>query len=375
MTGFQARVFSGAIDPEDLEIVRRVVVPTGQAGVLDTAYYGDVRAELPHHRQSVTARGAWRTSTRTSPVFTGVDTVRGIERLQFTDGTFNLTNISNLAAYGTINLSPLDPEQGEQIAATPAFNDPQGVNAGSIVYTWQSALPVIDGADEDGGDWAAIATAADATTFTPTEAETGRRIRVVATFQDSSGATRVDRLAGHAARGQRQRRADGSRHRQHGAARRRRPDRQRAGRPRWHHDGGVPPPVAGRGRRDVHEHPRRDRSDVHRQRCPGRPAVRVVVTYTDDRGRRRWPCRRRPPQWSARHRRRPPAADRRWRRDEFVGCTCRRRSGRSTLAPRAGVVPTGSMTTVNVVTAGVPADATAVSLNVTATGTYRCRLS
>ena len=35
----------------------------------------------------------------------------------------------------------------------------------------------------------------------------------------------------------------------------------------------------------------------------------------------------------------------------------------------AAVVPTGSITTVNVVTAGVPADAKAVSLNVTATGT------
>ena len=187
MTGFQARVFSGAIDPEDLEIVRRIVVPTGQADVIDTAYYGDVRANYLITRNG---DGTWRVEhlDTDSPLFTGVDTVRSIERLQFTDGTFNLANISNLAAYGTINLSPLDPEQGAQIVATPAFNDPQGINTDSIVYTWQSAPVAMDGTDEEDGDWAAVATAADATTFTPTEAEIGQRIRVVATFLDSAGA-------------------------------------------------------------------------------------------------------------------------------------------------------------------------------------------
>ena len=363
MTGFQARVFSGAIDPEDLEIVRRVVVPTGQTGVLDTAYYGDVRANylITDNRD-----GTWRVAhlDATSPVFTGVDTVRGIERLQFTDGTFNLTNTSNLAAYGTINLSPLDPEQGEQITATPAFNDPQGVNAGSIVYTWQSALPVIDGADEDGGDWAAIASAADATTFTPTEAETGRRIRVVATFQDGSGATEsivspatlpvgnvndaptglvIDNTSPHAG------------------------DVLTANVPAdldgttvaaFHHqwqvgDGATFTNIPGA------TGPTFTVSDAQAGR-----QLRVVVTYTDDRGTAEMavsaptaavvgtPPPPPPP---------PPVAD------EFVGLSAPFRA--LDTRSSAGVVPADSVTTVNVVTAGVPADATAVSLNVTATGT------
>ena len=388
MTGFQARVFSGAIDPEDLEIVRRIVVPTGQADVIDTAYYGDVRANYLITRNG---DGTWRVEhlDTDSPLFTGVDTVRSIERLQFTDGTFNLANISNLAAYGTINLSPLDPEQGAQIVATPAFNDPQGINTDSIVYTWQSAPVAMDGTDEEDGDWAAVATAADATTFTPTEAEIGQRIRVVATFLDSAGALETIVSPATLAGRQCERRADGSRHRQHGAQRRRRPDGHGAERPRRHHDGSLQLSVAGWGRRDVHEHRRRFCSDVHGRRCASRSAVaggghlHRRPGYGGD-GRVGCHC------CGGRHASAPAASATSTASagrdaaggdaaggappvvtplvpDQVVGLAApfRALDTRSTAA----VVPTGSITTVNVVTAGVPADAKAVSLNVTATGT------
>ena len=300
MTGFQARVFSGAIDPEDLEIVRRIVVPTGQADVIDTAYYGDVRANYLITRNG---DGTWRVEhlDTDSPLFTGVDTVRSIERLQFTDGTFNLANIGNLAAYGTINLSPLDPEQGAQIVATPAFNDPQGINADSIVYTWQSAPVAMDGTAEEDGDWAAVATAADATTFTPTEAEIGQRIRVVATFLDSAGALETIVSPATLAGGQRQRRADGARHRQHGAQRRRRPDGHGAERPRRHHDGSLQLSVAG------WETARRSRTSpallLRRSRPPMRKSVGSCGWWspTPTTGvRQRWPCRLPLLRWSAR---------------------------------------------------------------------------
>ena len=273
MTGFQARVFSGAIDPEDLEIVRRIVVPTGQADIVDTAYYGDVRANYLITRNG---DGTWRVEhlDTDSPVTTGVDTVRGIERLQFTDGTFNLANISNLAAYGTINLSPLDPEQGEQIVATPAFTDPQGINALDD-RLHLAVCPRADGRRRRRG--CRLGCHRDGGRRHHLHPDRGRDrspdpgrgdVR-----QDNAGATRVDRLAGDAAGGQCQRRTDGSRHRQHGAARRRRPDRQRPERPRRHDDVDLPPPVAGRRRHDVHRPPRRHRSDVHGHRCPGRPTA------------------------------------------------------------------------------------------------------
>ena len=361
MAGFQARVFSGAIDPEDLEIVRQIVVPTGQAAVIDTAFYGDVRT---NYLITNNGDGTWRVEhlDTDSPVFTGVDTVRGIERLQFTDGTFNLTNISNLAAYGTINLSPLDPEQGEQITATPAFTDPQGIDTGSIVYTWQSAPVAMDGTDEEDGDWAAIATAADATTFTPTEAEIGQRIRVVATFLDGAGALEtivspatlpvgnvndvptglvIDNMAPHAgdvltATGPN--------------------DLDGTTMSTFHHqwqvgDGTTYANIPGA------TGPTFTAGDAQAGR-----QLRVVVTYTDDRGTAELavstataavvgtPPPPPPP---------PPVSD------EFVGLSARALDTRST----AGVVPTGSVTTVDVAAAGVPAGARAVSLNVTVTGT------
>ncbi len=120
---------------------------------------------------------------------------------------------------------------------------------------------------------------------------------------------------------------------------------------------------------------RRSPSPIRRSASSCESSSRTPTTWVP---RRRLP-RRPPPLWSRRRlcrrrlcRRRPPtrsAAARRPRRWRTSSSVCRRRSGRSTLATQRRWSRRGRSRRSMWTSAGVPADATAVSLNVTATGT------
>jgi hypothetical protein len=107
----------------------------------------------------------------------GVDTLRNVERLTFADGTWSgdgATLLSaNVPASGTVAISDATPAEDQPLTATPALVDPNGVDAASLLLVWEA---------EFGPDvWAGVGTGP---TFTPTDAVVGRRLRVVATFED-----------------------------------------------------------------------------------------------------------------------------------------------------------------------------------------------
>ena len=104
----------------------------------------------------------------------GVDKIRNIELLQFTDRVINLT--------GEPVISDETPLEGEELTALPGtialFN---GISEEAITFQWQSA---------NGGGFTDIQ-GATGTTFTPTQAQAGLTLRVVAKFTDSTGIART----------------------------------------------------------------------------------------------------------------------------------------------------------------------------------------
>ena len=84
----QQAVFDGTVDPGQLVSVREIVpAPAGDTGV-DTAVFLAPRASytiVPNANGSVTVTQTGAVNTPTQKVSDGVDTLRGIERLQFTD--------------------------------------------------------------------------------------------------------------------------------------------------------------------------------------------------------------------------------------------------------------------------------------------------
>ena len=180
MTAFQERVFAGSLSPAAITMHREIVMPSGQEDVVDTAYYEDVRA---NHVITNNNDGTWRVAhveEDAGGLASGVDTLRNIERIQFADESVDLVPGDNGAAFGTLNLSTLSPTEDEQLSVTGAFDDPQGVQEETIVYTWHYG--------DDEGEWTPSANGVG-TRFTPGDAEAGWPLRVTATFQDGDGTT------------------------------------------------------------------------------------------------------------------------------------------------------------------------------------------
>jgi Ca2+-binding RTX toxin-like protein len=183
MAELQPDVFAGTLDPANIVAVREIRT-TGPDGI-DTAVYTGPRADY-----DVDNRGGGRafiTHARNIPACCadqtgllkgdGTDTLRNIERLQFADQTVELVNIAtNTPPTGTVTLSTTTPAENQAITATRAFDDIDGVNAATIVFTWES--------ETSPGSWAAVGTGA---TFTPDDAQVGFPLRAVATYTDGDG--------------------------------------------------------------------------------------------------------------------------------------------------------------------------------------------
>ena len=75
---------------------------------------------------------------RAGPAIDGTDTLRNVERLTFSDQTVEVNPLlTNTPATGTVTLSDTTPAENQQLTATRAFNDADGVDAPSIQFAWQ----------------------------------------------------------------------------------------------------------------------------------------------------------------------------------------------------------------------------------------------
>jgi hypothetical protein len=180
MVDFQADIFAGKIKPSELQIVREIVTPTDQAEVIDTAVYGDVRA---NHELTRNANGTWTVAhvdDNAGALSTGVDTLRNIERVQFADEVVDLVALANSLPTGTVTISPEQPVEDQEVTATHNIEDADGIREGTTAYTWEW------GSDETG--WTASSTADGTATFVPGDEEAGNRLRVTVTYTDQMGA-------------------------------------------------------------------------------------------------------------------------------------------------------------------------------------------
>ncbi|HET9595230.1 MAG TPA: peroxidase family protein [Anaeromyxobacteraceae bacterium] len=81
--------------------------------------------------------------------------------------------VTNSPATGTVTISSASPVRGQPLTLSQAIVDPDGINGGTLQFTWQvEATP---------GVWSSVGTGA---TFTPSSSVVSKRLRVVATFRD-----------------------------------------------------------------------------------------------------------------------------------------------------------------------------------------------
>ena len=110
----------------------------------------------------------------------GVDTLWGIEVLRFADG--DMTVAAPLgAASGTPVISDTSPTEGIAITVnTAAITDPNGL--GVFSYTWEASAT-------NGATWTVVGT--NSPTFTPTQLQVGRILRVLVSFTDGAGNSEI----------------------------------------------------------------------------------------------------------------------------------------------------------------------------------------
>jgi len=107
----------------------------------------------------------------------GTDTLGGVEKAAFADGSFELRNlVPNSPPGGSLTISGT-PREGFLLLAVSALTDPDGL--GALSYRWQaSADNGVTWADVDGGSGSG---------YTPGAAQVGQRVRVVASYVDGRG--------------------------------------------------------------------------------------------------------------------------------------------------------------------------------------------
>jgi Ca2+-binding RTX toxin-like protein len=168
----KTELLSGAINPGQLRIVREILSnPAAAAADVDTAVYSDVRASYDVTRN---ADGTWTVAHLRGTAADGIDTVRNVEQLAFADQVMNLT--------GAPAILDTTPTEGRALTAQAgtilAFS---GVPAAAVSFQWQSL---------SGASFVNIPGATGAS-FTPTQAQVGTQLRVVASFIDQFGVPRA----------------------------------------------------------------------------------------------------------------------------------------------------------------------------------------
>jgi Ca2+-binding RTX toxin-like protein len=177
MNDLLSGVFAGEIDPGDISIVREIVLDADQPDTINTAVFRD-----PEENYTITENDDGTTTVAHNGDF-GTDTLRNIQRLQF--GPAEAPEIIGLPlevppvnspATGQPVIVGTAVENEELTVDTSAIADADGV--GTFTFEWQVQ-------DVDTGDWVTPASGnAGGPTFTPTFQEVGQNIRVVVSFLD-----------------------------------------------------------------------------------------------------------------------------------------------------------------------------------------------
>lgn len=177
MTELAARMFSGALNPGQLKIVREIL-DTNESGDVDTALFSD---DLANYDITENPDGTVTVAHARGTQTDGTDTLRNIEQLQFADQTIVIA----AAATGQPVINDLTPTEGQTLTLdTSSIADVDGL--GPFSYQWQSSV--------DGITWIDIA-GATAASFTPDDNpltsfgdQAGLRLRAVVSFTDGDGA-------------------------------------------------------------------------------------------------------------------------------------------------------------------------------------------
>jgi Ca2+-binding RTX toxin-like protein len=226
MAALQERMFSGELKVSQLRIVREIVEsrqgpngetivdgPSNQGDIdnVDIAQFSAVRADyvIEGYNEatgvatdqdgdgfiSVThlSRDNDGTIVAGEIGIDGIDRLKNIERLMFSDGTIKITNHANSIATGAPTITVAGPpgtpmEVGATLLASSAgITDADGISS-AIVFYWQVELEPGSGVFENiqhvvADEFAPVT----GPQFTLTDAEAGLRIRVVARFKDNDG--------------------------------------------------------------------------------------------------------------------------------------------------------------------------------------------
>jgi Ca2+-binding RTX toxin-like protein len=197
-----ARVFAGEINPGAINIKREIVTAAGGPNFDTAVFSGDLRdyaisingvlqnnADLAAGLVTITSNDVVTVDSG-NPNGDGIDTLRGIERLQFVDQAVVL-NGTNLAPVGQLTVNDNTPTEGQaltvSIAGVTDGNNPgTGAITGPVTYYWQI--------EATSGSWidiivdnGATQETASGTSFTPTDLEVGHQLRVRAVYKDATG--------------------------------------------------------------------------------------------------------------------------------------------------------------------------------------------
>ncbi len=206
-------MFAGEINPGSIAITREIL--TSPTEDFDTAIFSGALLDADGNAnytiavngvdQDVTAPitildGDIVTVTDLTGI-DGVDTLRNIERLQFTDQALVINGANNTPA-GQLTIDDTTPAEGQLLTVSGFFDDPltaanertvtdadniDGQITGPITYFWQQEVRPGVWEDIIIEDEAPEAIRATGLTFTPGDLQVGNALRVRAVYKDANG--------------------------------------------------------------------------------------------------------------------------------------------------------------------------------------------
>ena len=196
-------VFAGVVNPGNIEIVREII-DESSASDFNTAEYSDVRANYTVETTNGNPNGpigdgdgdGYIRVEHNGGGADGIDLVRNIERLQFTDQSINLAAGNTLATGmpqivdATTNLPVVNLFDGQELIATPGtIADADGLTNPTFTFTWQFEeepgsgifvdFEIVNGSGEVGP--------LEGEVITVPAIAVGSALRVVARFNDDAG--------------------------------------------------------------------------------------------------------------------------------------------------------------------------------------------
>src|SRR5262249_2701324 len=202
MTQLVDAMVAGVYSPDQLQIVREILYSSTQN--FDTAAFSGPLANYSFTVNGVAVGVARVVAATANAIITvpdntgadGADTIRHIERLQFSDQAVVIDGL-NAAPVGLLTISDPTPAEDQPLTVsiagvTDANNvsptNPTGTIPGPVSYFWQSELVPDSGVFTDITTIAAgEAARVEGLTFTPGDDEVGLRLRVMAIYKDANG--------------------------------------------------------------------------------------------------------------------------------------------------------------------------------------------